>query len=162
MSEGGKKKTKQLTKSPRKRKVNKSLEKVIKMEKGKESTEEKRMSQKASEEKLNDTIDSVIKLYEADDVKEMECENCTEANKQNTGTDATVNEIKPPVEEIAEWDCNTSIESIDVKQSPEHSAESGSGKFRSILLCCVVTYNVLQNSVRSLHRTILIPNQKIL
>lgn len=36
-----------------------------------------------------------------------------------------VNE-KPSVDDIAEWDCNASIESVEIRHSPEHSAESES------------------------------------
>uniref|UniRef100_A0A1Y1MDI7 Myb-like domain-containing protein n=1 Tax=Photinus pyralis TaxID=7054 RepID=A0A1Y1MDI7_PHOPY len=33
---------------------------------------------------------------------------------------------KPSMEDAGEWDCNTSIESVEVRHSPEHSAESES------------------------------------
>lgn len=43
-----------------------------------------------------------------------------------------LNDPKSITEEVMEWDCNTSIESTELKLSPEHSAESESGKY---LLC---------------------------
>ncbi|KAK9701167.1 Myb-like DNA-binding domain [Popillia japonica] len=39
-----------------------------------------------------------------------------------------LNDPKSITEEVMEWDCNTSIESTELKLSPEHSAESESGE----------------------------------
>ncbi|KAI4468576.1 yy1 associated protein-related [Holotrichia oblita] len=42
--------------------------------------------------------------------------------------DPCLNDTKPIIEEVMEWDCNTSIESTELKLSPEPSAESESGE----------------------------------
>lgn len=49
----------------------------------------------------------------------------------NTGT-TLKEESKTTTEELMEWDCNTSVESIEIKPSPERSAESESGKYQHI------------------------------
>lgn len=121
--EGTKKRSKQIVRSPKKKKIKKSPEKTIKIEKLKDKVEFKTVNQKAVEEKLNETIDSVIKLYESGETERTE--EIALADAENETNDLQSSQIKP-LEEITEWDCNLSV---DVKHSPEHSTESGSGKF---------------------------------
>lgn len=99
--ERNKKRSKQLVRSPKKRRANKS---PTKLEKVKENTEDKLCNEKTVEDRGNDS--------------------------ENAGADTSVSEANPPVEESGEWDYNTTLESVDIKLhlSPEHSAESGSGK----------------------------------
>lgn len=129
--EGGKKRSKQVLKSPKKKKINKATDKNTKTEKSR-NTEDKSLIQKAAEEKLDDTINSVIKLYNADEDEAKSEEVVTtdepSVTTTNENSDVRICEVKPIVEEVTEWDCNTSIESVDIKLSPEHSAESGSGE----------------------------------
>lgn len=134
--EGSKRRSKQIVKSPKKKKIKKSPEKTIKIEKSKEKIENKSVSQ---EEKLNETIDSVIKLYESGETKGTE--EIALAGGENEINDSNTNQIKP-VEEATEWDCTMSVESVDVKHSPEHSAESGSGKFLLINIGFIIYFRL--------------------
>lgn len=125
--ERGKRRSKQLVRSPKKKKPNKSPEKVTKTEKVKENAEEKSSNQKTIQDKLDSTIEAVVKPPE---VSEKENVEIPVSEMDATENVADVSEIQTPAEETTEWDCNTSIESTDFKLvlSPEHSAESGSGK----------------------------------
>lgn len=125
-AECNKKRTRQLGKSPRKKKPNKPAEKNAKND-----VLKSRMSP-TTEKKINVVIDAVVNNVEADEGDKIELEKPAtniEQSTENTTSDSSVNEIKPTAgEEVMEWDCNTSIESIELRLSPEPSADSESGK----------------------------------
>lgn len=134
--ECGKKRLRQSSKSPRKRKPNKNIEKSSKAEK----TETKSRMSPTTENKINVVIDAVINNVEEEKKKEVEegeeektVEN-VEQSTEHTTSDSSVNEIKQAGgDEVMEWDCNTSIESIELRLSPEPSADSESGEL--IFVC---------------------------
>lgn len=107
-----KKKLQKLSKTPRKRRPKPKREKKIFEE------------QKVASIDIHKT--EIVKL-ESFDNNERKCD--LAEHVQENVSDSSLNEQKPVGEEIMEWDCNTSIESIELKHSPEHSAESESGKY---------------------------------
>lgn len=66
--------------------------------------------------------------------KEEDCPAPVEQATETPASDSSLNETKPPADEVAEWDCNTSIESIELRLTPEPSADSESGKCHKYFL----------------------------
>lgn len=150
--EKNKRKAKSFVKSPKKKKSSKSPLEKSKTEKGTESADGR-----TAEDKLNETIDSVVNSYESDEASAKEDEKPVSSNEEDpNGSTDPENGLKPI--EVAEWDCNTSMESVDIKHSPEHSADSGSG----MLSCKEVTMvmSCFQNFVRNPHKITSIRNMK--
>lgn len=117
-AECGKKRPRQ-ARAPRKKKVKKAPEKSTKITKT--VTEQK--SSSTIQQKLDNIIDAAIK---GDEVKDEVIEKTS--GTENTTSDSSLNETKPSqADETAEWDCNTSVESIELRLSPEPSAGSESG-----------------------------------
>lgn len=117
-----------MVRSPKKRRPNKSPEKVTKTEKiNKESAQNKSDVQKAVQEKENIVVDTTVKPQATTSEKEN-----VETPVVETQVTEVVEKIeeKPPAEVTKEWDGNTSLEVVDIRLnlSPDHSAESGSGK----------------------------------
>lgn len=85
-----------------------------------------------TEKKINVVIDAVVNNVEPDQSEKVASEKPVESVEQNaehTTSDSSVNEIKPAAgDEVTEWDCNTSIESTELRLSPEPSADSESGE----------------------------------
>lgn len=162
-TERGKRKAKQLVRSPKKRRPNKSPEKVTKTEKStKEITESKSDTQKSSvQEKEStvvtvDSVAAVVKPQENTTTTIVTTTTTTTTAATNTTTAAAattiakekieevstveaqvmtdsvvVAEVKTPTQGTSKCDENPSMESFELRLSlsPEHSAESGSGKF---------------------------------
>ncbi|KRT82144.1 hypothetical protein AMK59_3771 [Oryctes borbonicus] len=106
-----KKKQQRLSKTPRKRRPKVKREKKI-----------------LDGHKLVPTGTSKLKIVKSENVSSKEKKVGTLDQVQENVTDSGVNEPKPITEEAMEWDCNTSIESVELKLSPEPSAESESGE----------------------------------
>lgn len=107
-----KKKQQKLSKTPRKRRPK------LKVKRDKKILEEQKVA----------SVDIKPGTVKSDCIDNKKRKSDVDQIPENIG-DSSINEPKPVTEEVMEWDCNTSIESIELKHSPELSAESESGMY---------------------------------